>query len=97
MQAFPLFDEGLSAEQVAERLGRAVSTAYGYLDAYIRQRKVTDATRWIPPSERDQIESVARHAGMQRLKPIYEALHGQIAYERIRVVVGCLANREAAG
>lgn len=97
VQAFPLFEEGLSAEQVAERLGRAVSTAYGYLDAYIRQRKVTDATRWISHSERDKIEEAARHAGTHRLKPIYEALDGQIAYERIRVVVGCLANREATG
>jgi ATP-dependent DNA helicase RecQ len=94
VQAFPLFDEGLSVEQVAERLGRAVSTTYGYLDAYIRQRKVTDACRWIARSELEQIEAVAEHAGTQRLKPIYEALHGRIGYERIRIALACLANRE---
>src|SRR5262249_45188602 len=42
VQSFPLFEEGLSVEQVAERLGRAVSTTYGYLDAYIRQRRIID-------------------------------------------------------
>ncbi len=92
-QAFPLFDDGLTVEQVAERLGRAVSTTYGYLDAYIRQRKVTDASHWIAQRV-EQIEAVADYSGAQRLKPIYEALHGRIGYERIRIAVACLANRE---
>ncbi len=96
VQAFPLFDEGLAVEQVAERLGRAVSTTHGYLDAYIRHRGVTDATRWIPRRELDQIEAVIEHAGTQRLKPVYDALHGQIPYERIRIAIACRANQAAS-
>jgi ATP-dependent DNA helicase RecQ len=95
LQAFPLFDEGLSVEQVAERLGRAVSTTYGYLEAYIRHRKITDASRWVPAGELEQIEVAAQHAGTSRLKPIFDALHGRIGYEQIRVAVACLANRAA--
>jgi ATP-dependent DNA helicase RecQ len=91
--SFPLFDEDLSIEQVAERLGRAISTTYGYLEAYIRHRKVTDAGRWISRDELDQIEAVVQHAGTQQLKPIYDALHGRIGYEHIRLVVACLANQ----
>ena len=93
MQSFPLFDEGLSVEQVAERLGRAVSTTYGYLEAYIRHRRVTDATRWIPRGELEEIEAAVQPAGSERLKPIHEALGGRIGYERIRIAVACLANQ----
>jgi ATP-dependent DNA helicase RecQ len=92
-KSFPLFDEGLSIEQVAERMSRAVSTTLGYLEAYIRHRQVTDASRWIPTSEVRQIEAAAEEVGTQRLRPIYDALDGRIVYERIRIVVACIANR----
>jgi hypothetical protein len=92
IQAFPLFDERLAIDQVAERLSRAVSTTYQYLEAYIRHRKLADAHPWIPRTELEEVFTVAQHAGTERLKPIYEALHGRIPYERIRIAVACLAN-----
>jgi ATP-dependent DNA helicase RecQ len=95
VQSFALFDEGLSVEETAERLSRAVSTTYGYLESYVRHRRVTDATRWISPRELEQVEAIVEHAGAERLKPIYEALHGRIGYERIRIAVACLANRSS--
>jgi ATP-dependent DNA helicase RecQ len=95
LQAFPLIDEGLGVEQVAQRLGRAVSTTFGYLEAYIRYRGVTDATQWIPPAEFEQIEAAVRSTGAERLRPIFDALDGRIAYERIRIAMACLANRAA--
>jgi ATP-dependent DNA helicase RecQ len=93
MLAFPLFDQGLSAEQAAERLGRALSTTYGYLETYIRQRRISDPTRWISRRELEQVAVVVQHAGAERLKPIHEALHGRVGYERIRIAVASLANR----
>jgi ATP-dependent DNA helicase RecQ len=95
VESFPLFDKGLSVEEVAQQLGRATSTVYGYLEAYIRQRRITDGTRWLSRREFDQIEVVARYAGSSRLKPIYEALHGRVPYDRIRVAIACLANQTA--
>jgi ATP-dependent DNA helicase RecQ len=93
VQSFALFDECKSVEEVAERLGRAISTTYGYLETYIRQRRVTDATRWISPRELEQIEAVVQHAGNNRLRPIHDALHGRVGYERIRIAIACLANQ----
>jgi len=93
MQAFPLFDQGLSAEDVAERLSRALSTTYGYLESYVRHRRITDPTRWIPRRELDQVKVVVEHAGTERLKLIHDALHGRVGYERIRIAVASLANR----
>jgi ATP-dependent DNA helicase RecQ len=96
IEAFPLFDERLSIDQVAQRLSRAVSTTYQYLEAYIRHRKLADAHPWIPRTELEQVFTVAQHVGTERLKPIYEVLHGRIPYERIRIAVACLANRGAS-
>jgi ATP-dependent DNA helicase RecQ len=94
--AFPLFDDGLSPEQVAERLGRALSTTMGYLETYIRQRGSTDATPWILRREREQVRVVAQYAGTDRLKPIHDALHGRVDYDRIRIALACLANENKA-
>jgi ATP-dependent DNA helicase RecQ len=94
VESFKLFDDGLSVEQVAERLGRALSTTNGYLEAYVRHRRVTDPTQWIPIREFEQVRVVVQHAGPERLRPIYEALHGRVSYEKIRIAVACLANRE---
>jgi ATP-dependent DNA helicase RecQ len=96
VQGFPLFDQGLSAEEAAERLGRALSTTLGYLESYIRHRRITDPTRWIPRRELEQVAVIVQHAGTERLKPIYEALHGRVDYARIRIAVACLENRAMA-
>jgi len=95
VQSFPLFDDGQTVEQVAEQLGRAISTTLGYLEAYIRHRHVTDATLWISPEEFEQIETAVATTGADRLRPIFDALEGRIPFERIRIAVACLANRDA--
>jgi len=63
------------------------------LEAYIRHRRITDATRWISRHDLEQVETVAQYTGPDRLRPIHEALHGRIGYERIRIAVACMANR----
>jgi ATP-dependent DNA helicase RecQ len=97
VQSFPLFDEGLSVEQVAERLGRATSTAMGYLESYIRQRRVTDASRWLTPNEFRRIDAAVRDVGVGKLRPIFDAVNGEIPYERIRIGVACLQNQVSDG
>jgi ATP-dependent DNA helicase RecQ len=96
VKAFPLFDEGLSVEEVAQRLGRAMSTTFGYLDAYLRHRKVVDPVPWLATQEFEEIADAARRSGAERLKSLYEALDGRISYEHIRIAVVCLENRAAA-
>ena len=95
VQSYSLFEQALSVEQAAERLGRAISTTYGYLESYIRQRGITDVSPWISPRELQQVEAVVQHAGAERLKPIHDALHGRISYEQLRIAVACLENQAA--
>jgi len=92
--AFPLFRQGLSVEQIAQRLGRAPSTVRGYLGLFIQQEHVTDPSPWVDPATAERIVQAAGQVGTERLKPIFDLLGGQISYEQIRIVVLCLENAE---
>jgi ATP-dependent DNA helicase RecQ len=96
VKSFPLFDEGLGVEEAAQRLGRALSTTYGYLEAYVRHRRITDPTPWIAATELEKVAAVLQTTGAERLKPIYDALGGRVGYEQIRIVIACLENRASA-
>ncbi|MGC1274498.1 MAG: DNA helicase RecQ [Planctomycetaceae bacterium] len=89
---FPLFREGLSVEQVAERQGRAVSTVQGYLADYLREERVTDPSPWVEAALADRIREAASETGLELLRPIKERLGDDVPYDAIRVVVECLRN-----
>lgn len=89
--AFPLFEEGLTVEQVAERIGRANSTVFEYLEAYIKQQRITDVSRWVEPNLAKKIRIAASYNDTGRLRPLFEAFHGKIPYETLRIVLACQA------
>ena len=95
VQAFPMFDARMSVQDAATQLGRALSTTLGYLESYIKQRGLTDAAPWVEQDEFARIATAAAEVGTERLRPIFDALDAQIPFERIRLVLACLANREA--
>lgn len=96
LQAFPLFDAGMSVEQVAERLGRVASTTLKYLEAYIGERRITDASPWMGDEELNEIAQAVDKVGTAMLRPIFDELDGRVGYDRIRIAVACLANRDAS-
>ncbi len=93
VQAFGLFRQGLSIEQVAQKLDRALSTTCQYLVQYIHHEKITDPSPWVDPAAAARILDVAARVGTERLKPIYEQLQQQVSYEHVRIVVNCMNNR----
>ena len=93
-QAFELFAEGKTESQIADEMGRAISTVNGYLTSYIEQENVTDATPWVDKLIVGRIESAIDEVGCDRLKPIYEQLGEDVPYEQIRIVVACRRQRE---
>ena len=64
----------VGVDEVAERLGRALSTTYGYLEAYVRHRRILDPVPWVTPSDFAEIAAAAEEIGANRLRPIYDAL-----------------------
>jgi ATP-dependent DNA helicase RecQ len=92
IQSFPLFEQGLGVDEVAAQLGRAPSTVWGYLEAYIRHRQISDATPWVEKRTFEIVENAATETGAMRLKPIHQALEGKVSYEQIRIVLACLSS-----
>ncbi|HMO15213.1 MAG TPA: HRDC domain-containing protein [Pirellulaceae bacterium] len=89
LRAFPLFDDGISIEEVANRLNLAHSTVISYLIGYIRQRQITDPTRWLDSETAEKIRIAASFRDDQRTKPIFDAFHGRISYDAINIVLAC--------
>ena len=93
LTAVSLFDQGMSIEQVGESLGLAISTVCGYLANYIRQRKITDSSRWVDARLVQKIRIAEAYNDTGRLRPLYEAFHGQVSYETLHIVLACEAQR----
>ena len=75
-------------------MNRAHSTVAGYLGDYLRHEQITDPSPWVESSLAERIEQAASQIEGDRLKPVFEALGGEVSYEDIRIVVTCQRNRE---
>jgi ATP-dependent DNA helicase RecQ len=91
-RADELFAQGRSVEEAAEALGRRPSTVEGYLVQYIRKHRITDASLWVDPAVVQRVAEAAAATGVERLKPIYEFLNGEVSYAAIRICLACVRN-----
>jgi ATP-dependent DNA helicase RecQ len=91
-RAYELFLEGKAIEEVAQTVGRAVSTTCGYLADCIDAHGISDADPWVDQVTFDRIRGAVAQVGMERLKPLHEALGGEVGYDQIRIAVACLRN-----
>jgi uncharacterized protein YpbB len=58
-----------------------------YLTEYIEKQKPADVSAWIDDAMYQQIAEATQKSTDQKLRPIYEALNGQVPYEYIHIVV----------
>jgi ATP-dependent DNA helicase RecQ len=94
--AFPHFEAGLSVADTATQLGRAESTTMGYLGEYIQHHGITDYAPWVDEETGSKIEAAIESVGAGPLKPIFLALNEEVDYNKIRIVLTCVANRQSA-
>ncbi|MFO1092503.1 MAG: DNA helicase RecQ [Planctomycetaceae bacterium] len=92
-----LFRQGLSLEDVMQRIGRARSTVSDYLVEFLAEEGQLSPEPWLNDAQFAAIRAAAEVAGIERLKPIFERLNGTADYDEIRIAVACLRNRIAAG
>ncbi len=90
-KAYTLFEQGISIEQVAAEIDRAVSTTSGYLANFISDNGVTDPTPWVDADLIPPIHGAAEQVGsLEKLKPIKEIVGDSVSYEQLRTVIECL-------
>ncbi len=90
--AFALFATGKSIEEVQQATGRARSTTFQYLAEFVQEHHITDLSPWLDDATFARICQTGLKVGTERLKPIFEALDGQVPYDEIRLALECLRN-----
>jgi len=85
--AFSLFDQKLSVDAAAARLGRTRSTAMKYLEEYLRATGTQDLSPWLDPETAAKVRGAIAEVGAARLKPIFLKLNEQVSYDEIRLVI----------
>jgi ATP-dependent DNA helicase RecQ len=94
-----LLQQGLSLEQIAEKRSLALGTIYSHMASLYEEGEDVPILRFINEHE---IQSVAKVISnmeeVDKLKPIYEALNGEIEYNKIRLILSYLKKKgEMAG
>jgi len=91
--AFAAFAEGRSIAEVAAATGRSPGTIEGYLLDFIGHTGRTDPAPWLDADRYRAILETAESLQAERLKPIFEALHGEVPYGNIRLAMALRANQ----
>ena len=88
--AFEMFKQGQSLDAVQQTIGRARSTTIDYLCEHIELEGICDASFWLDEGVCQRVQQAATQVGGDRLRPIFDALNGTVAYDEIRIALACL-------
>ena len=81
-----LLSEGRTFEEIAQIRHRKLSSVISLVAEMIERGEIEFQSEWLAPDVFDQIAGACQRSGMERLKPIKEALPAEITYEQIRLV-----------
>ncbi len=89
-QAFELFRQGRSVDDVKHLTGRWRSTIYGYLAEFIAQEKPPTIKSWVDDATYRKVRDAAATVEQRLLSPIFQRLDGRVPYDTIRLVIAHL-------
>ncbi len=85
---YDLYLQNYSLKEIADKRGFTVNTIIDHLGTCNKRGQDVDWTRFLDDSEKEEkILAVINEVGLERLKPIKEALPENISYEDIRLVI----------
>jgi uncharacterized protein YpbB len=93
-QTYALYEQGLSIEEVAARRGLTPVTIEQHLVDCIVLGHAVDIARFVPAAERAAIEKAVAELGLEKLRPLKEALPETFTYRMIRLVVADLSREK---
>ena len=89
-----LLAEGRSFEEIAAIRGRQLRSVIDLVATLVEKGELQFQNNWIDDSKRASIEEACSRLGMERMKPIKEALPPEITYEEIRLVAAQLRQQQ---
>ncbi len=91
-EAFRMFREGRSLEEVRSRTGRKDTRVWRYLEDYVRLNHVKDPTPWVDGKTHARIKEIAKTVGLSRIATIAYHLDNRVSEDLIRVSVAAIRN-----
>jgi ATP-dependent DNA helicase RecQ len=85
-----LLEEGHTFEEIAQIRARTLRAVVSLVADLIERGEAEFQLGWLAPERYNQIAAACRQLGMDRLKPLKEALPPEIPYEEIRLVIARL-------
>ncbi len=90
-ETYQLYLKGLSLADIAASRNLAETTIYSHFAKLIQEKKHIDFYRFVSQEELDRIQAVLPNFDdFTQLKPIFEALEGEINYGKIRMAISFL-------
>src|ERR1700674_1554581 len=90
-----LLEEGRTFEEIAQVRARTLRAVVSLVADMIERGDAEFQLGWLAPERYNQIAAACRQLGMDRLKPLKEALPPEIPYEEIRLVIAHLRTEPA--
>ena len=87
LDTLELLNAGRSIAEIAALRGRQVATIVERVAVLLDKGRIAWQPEWVPAGREAQIREVAGRVGLEKLKPIKEALPSEITYDDIRLVV----------
>ena len=91
-----LLAEGRTFEEIAQIRGRRVQAVIGLVAKLIERGDAEFQPEWLAPDRYTQIAAACLQLGMDRFKPLKEALPPEITYEEIKLVMAYLRSTAAS-
>lgn len=95
METVEFVKAGHSLDEIARMRGRQLSTIVEQVCALMESGQLEFQPGWVETAKREKIEAACQQHGVERLKPIKEALPDDITYDEIRLVVTCMRKKES--
>jgi ATP-dependent DNA helicase RecQ len=89
-----LLAQGHSLEEVATLRGRQVASVVALVAEMLEAGQLEFQSSWISEEKLQQIEATCTKLGMERLRPIKDALPPEITFDEIRLVVAKLRQQK---
>ena len=90
-----LLSEGRTFEEIARIRGRQLQSVIDLVANLVQRGDLEFESAWIDPEKRVVIEAACARLGIERLKPLKDALPPEITFQEIQLVVASIAARES--
>ena len=95
METYALYRQGISLAEIASRRNCTARTVEGHLADCVRAGLAIDISQFVSESERVQIQKAIAEHGVDKLRPLRDALPEGITYTMIRFVIAEVEQRES--